>query len=323
MRRVCRLSLSVFLAAVAVAGACGPAAFAAHDTPKIISITYVKFPLNAPLILAKVLGLYEKEFAKDGSTVEWPALETGPGQADALAAGAVQFASALSADSVLGARSRGEPVRAFAVFARAPRAFCLMTKNPALKSMAGLKGRTVAGPKGTQLHLMLMAGLEKAGLSDKDITFVNMSVPQSMSALLSGGVDAALAAGPGRIKAEADGASVVVCGEGLTKGLILTAVNEDFAREHPDMVDRYRKVQAEALEFLTSHPAEARAMIAQETGISQNDVERLLPEYDFSPNPTESDLAALADIQTFLLRTGMMAKPAGLAGFFLPEAPGQ
>lgn len=317
MRRVVMLFLGVFLAMAAVCGF-SLSAGAAHDAPRIISITYVKFPLNAPLILAKVLGLYEKEFATDGSTVEWAALETGPGQAEALAAGAVQFASAMSADAVLAARSRNEPVRAFAVFARAPRAFCLMTKNPALQTMASLKGKTVAGPKGTQLHLMLMAGLEKAGLTDKDITFVNMSVNQAMSALLSGGVDAALVAGPGRIKAENGGASVIVCGEGLTKGLILTAVNGEIAADHPDLVARYRRVQAQALEFLKTRPEEARAIISQETGISQADVERLLPDYDFSPQPTDSDMAALADIQRFMLHTGMMARPAELDGFFLP-----
>jgi sulfonate transport system substrate-binding protein len=70
-----------------------------------------------------------------------------------------------------------------------------MAKNQAIKTVADLKGKTVAGPKGTLLHHLLFVALKKEGLKPADMTFVNMGIPQAQAALISGSIDAALIAG--------------------------------------------------------------------------------------------------------------------------------
>lgn len=311
------LAPAVLLAFLALV-ACAAPAGAGQPGTQNVSITYVKYPLNAPLILAKALGMFEKQFASAGWGVEWADIVTGPRQAEALASGAVQFASVISSDAVLASRSRGEPIRAIGIFARAPGTFCLMAKNPAIKRVSDLKGRTVAGPRGTLMHLMLQAALQKAGMAQTDVTFVDMPVASALTALLSGGVDAALAAGPGKIKAEAEGAREVTCGDGLTKGLILTAVNEDFLRDHPELVREYLKVHAQALAYLKAHHAQSVDIIASETGLTAAQVERLLPEYDFSPTVTDPDIQDLASVQEYLVRLGLVTKPVDPRGLFWP-----
>lgn len=283
-----------------------------------ITITYVKYPLNAPLIVAKHLGLYEQEFQADGIGVDWADIVTGPGQAAALASGAVQIASVISSDAVLASRSRGEPVRAVAVFARAPRTFCIMAKSPAIRTVKDLKGRTVAGPKGTLMHLMLLSALDKADLKPADATFVDMPASSAVTALLSGGVDAALAAGPGKMKAMAEGARELACGEGLTKGIILTAVNEDFLKANPGLVRRYLEVHGRALAYMRNEPAKARGMIAAATGLTPGEVDRLLPEYDFSPEATGSDKDDLRAVRDFLMGLGLISNPVDPAALFWP-----
>ena len=309
---------AVFISVLAVIAllAFNSRAFAA-DTARI-AITYVKYPLNAPLIVAKHLGLYEQEFQADGIGVDWADIVTGPGQAAALASGAVQIASVISSDAVLASRSKGEPVRAVAVFARAPRTFCIMAKSPSVKSAGDLKGRTVAGPKGTLMHLMLLAALEKAGLKPGDATFVDMPASSAVTALLSGGVDAALAAGPGKMKAMAEGAREVACGDGLTKGIILTAVNEDFLKANPGLVRRYLEVHGKALAFLRDEPARARGIIASATGLTPEEVDRLLPEYDFSPEVTDSDKDDLKAVRDFLMGLGLISSPVDPSTLFWP-----
>jgi len=97
-----------------------PALTLANKRVDRIAITYVKFPLNAPLIIARAQGLYEKEFGPDGIRIEWPEVSAGPKQAEALASGAVQFASVISADAVLTAKSKGadHPKQSRALIAR-------------------------------------------------------------------------------------------------------------------------------------------------------------------------------------------------------------
>ena len=281
-----------------------------------VTITYVKQPLNAPLILAKALGMYEEEFESAGYTVKWADLSTAAAQARALREGTVQFASVIGWDGVLLARSRGEPIKAISVFARAPNAFCLMTKNPSVTSVADLKGRTVAGPKGAQLYLLLLMTLERAGLAATDVAFVDMQLPQALTTLLSGGVDAALLAGVGKIQAQAEGARALVCGDGLSIGLLFTAVNENFARAHPDLVRRYIAVHNRALAFLQANPGKAREIITRETGLTEQEVERLLPEYDFTPAVTDSDKQYLASAQEFLSRKGLLTRHVDFGGIF-------
>jgi len=203
-----------------------------------LSITYVKLPLNAPAILAKRLGLFEKEFGPDGIAIQRPELTAGPQQTQALAAGSVQFASVLSSDSAILAKSNGVDLKVIAVFARAPKAFNVMTKNPAIKKVTDLRSKTVAGQKGSLLNHLLFAALKKEGMTPADVKYVNMPGAQAQAALMSGSVDAALIAGPSIVPAEAAGARVIVNGDGLIGGLLVVAVSGSFLRDYPDMVKR-------------------------------------------------------------------------------------
>jgi sulfonate transport system substrate-binding protein len=280
----------------------------AHPAAKIdkISITYVKLPLNVPAILVKRLGLLEKEFDPDGITIQRPEFTAGPQQTQAMAAGSIQLTSVLGSDSAILARANGIDLKVVAAFSRAPKAFSVMAKNPSITTMADLKGKTVAGPKGTLLHHLLFAALKKAGLKPADVKFVNMGIAQAQAALISGSIDAALVAGPSLVPAEAAGARVLVSGDGIVGGLTVIAVSGTFLRDHPDLVKRYLKVHDQALRYMKNHPAESIKIVAEETQISETDVKRMLPWYDFSPKVTRGDLADLASTQAFLKENDML-----------------
>jgi len=298
--------ITVCFCVVAVALIHGAFEVSAASKVDKISITYVKLPLNVPAMVAKRLGLFEKEFGPDGIAIERPELTAGPKQTEAMAAGSVQFASVLSSDSAILARANGVDLKVISVFSRAPKAFNVMTRNPAIKGVADLKDKTVAGQKGTLLNQLLFAALKQEGLRPADVKYVNMAGVQAQAALLSSSVDAALIAGPAQIKAEAGGARVLANGEGLVKGLILTAVSGQFLKNHPDLVKRYLNVHEQALEYLKTRPDEAIRLVAEETEIGEADVRRMLPWYDFDPKITDSDLADMKATQAFLQENEML-----------------
>jgi sulfonate transport system substrate-binding protein len=284
----------------------GPSPVDAAAKADKISITYVKLPLNVPAILAKRLGLFEKEFGPDGITIQRPELTAGPQQTEALAAGSVQFASVLSSDSAILAKANGVDLKVIATFSRAPKAFNVMAKNPVIRKVTDLKGKTVAGPKGSLLNHLLFAALKKEGLTPADVKYVNMAGAQAQAALVSGSIDAALIAGPALVAAEAAGARVIANGDGLIGGLLVVAVSGPFLRDYPDLAKRYLKVHDQALQYLKNNPAESIKIVAEETQISEADVKRMLPWYDFSPKITDADLADLAATQTFLKENDML-----------------
>jgi sulfonate transport system substrate-binding protein len=281
----------------------------ADSAPKVekIGITYVKLPLNVPAILVKRLGLLEKEFGPDGITIQRPEFTAGPQQTQALASGSVQIASVLGSDSAIIASANGVDVKIISAFSRAPRAFSIMAKNPVIRNVADLKGKTIGGPKGTLLHHILVAALKKANLKPADVKFVNMQVAQAQAALASGSIDAALIAGPALVAAEAAGGRVIVSGDGLVGGLTVIAVDGTFLKQHPDLVKRYLKVHDQALRYLKSNPAESIRIIAEETQIAEADVQRMLPWYDFTPTITDRDVSDLSSTQSFLKENDMLA----------------
>ncbi len=273
---------------------------------KEIAVTYVKAPLNVPSIVEKRLDLFEKEFDPLGIEITHPELTAGPKQTQAIAAGSVQFANCLGGTSALLAASAGVDLKVIGIFGRAPEAFVVLTKDPAIKTVADLKGLKVAGPKGTVLHQLLVAALGRDGLKASDVDFLSMGLMDGVTAMLTGRVDAALAAGPAVLKAQGQGARILTDGRGLVDATTVIAVSGSFLREHPDLVDRFLTVHRQALDFMRDNEAEALKLTAEETGLTPEGVARMYPLYDFDPTIRPSDVEELEKTQEFLIANDLM-----------------
>ena len=291
----------------------------AAANPKSISLTYVKAPLNVPSIVEKKLGLLEKEFAKDKIAVQYPEITVGSKQTEAMAAGSLDFAHALGGTSAILAAANGGDLQIIAIYSRAPKAFVVLTKGDKIQKVSDLKGKKVAGPKGTILHQLILAALAKEGLKPDDIQFISMDLPSSAAALMNGSVDAALSAGLDAIRAEKAGARVLTTGEGLVEATIVTAVRGEFLQKHPDLVKRFLKTHTAAIEHMRSKPDEVLAMTAAETGLPAETVKLMLPLYDFSPTIKPSDIAELKRTQDFLLQNGMLKKSIEIEKMLAPQ----
>ncbi|MDB0439412.1 ABC transporter substrate-binding protein [Clostridioides difficile] len=273
-----------------------------------INLTYVKSPLNVPSIIQKQDDLFGKEFKKDNIAVNFHEITTGPEQTQALAAGEIDFLHALGGTSALIAASNGVDLKILNTYSRSPKGFMILTNNDSIKSAADLSGKKVAGPKGTILHQVLIAALDKKGLGMDDVEFVNMGIPEASAALSDGSVDAALIAGPAALKAMKSGSKLVANGEGLVDGIIVTAVSTDFAEKHPDIVERFMKVENETLEYVNNNFDEAMKKVAKEVDLSVEETKELYTWYDFSLDITDKDISSLEDTQDFLIKNGLQEK---------------
>jgi len=281
--------------------------FAAQELEKL-NISYVKLPLNVPSIVEKEKKLFEKEFNPDGIEIEFPEITQGSKMTQAVAAGSLDFCNALGGTSLILAAANGVNIKMIGVYSRAPKAFNIMAKDPSIKSTADLRGKKVVGPKGTILHQLLLASLVKNDLSLDDLEFVNLGIARGISALLTDSADAALVAGPAVPQALENGAHIIESGEGLLDATIVIAVSGEFLDKHPSIVERYLKVHQESLKFMDENPEATFAMVAEETGISKEDVEKMYSWYDFNPEITESDITELKKTQDFLLNNGMLSQ---------------
>ena len=280
--------------------------------PKEINLTYVKSPLNVPSIIQKQDDLFGKEFKKDNIKVNFHEITTGPEQTQALAAGEIDFLHALGGTSALIAASNGVELKILNTYSRSPKGFMILTNNNSIKSAADLVGKKVAGPKGTILHQVLISALDKEGLSMDDVEFVNMGIPEASAALSDGSVDAALIAGPAALKAMKSGSKLVANGEGLVDGIIVTAVSTDFAEKHPEIVERFMKVEKETLEYVNNNFDEAMEKVAKEVDLSLEETKELYAWYDFSLDITDKDISSLEDTQDFLIKNKLQEKKVNI-----------
>lgn len=271
-----------------------------------ISVTYVKSPLNVPSIVEKDQEIFAKRFGELGYGISYSDLTTGPEQTQALASGDIQFLYAVGATSVILAASNEADIKIISTYSRSPRAFKLFGKDDSIQSPEDLRGKKVAGPKGTILHELLVAYLAGAGMTEEDIEFVSMGIPDSQAALAGGSVDAALLAGPTAYNMEKDGFPVITDGTGLTEATIVVATSGAYIDSHPDEVKAFLEAQKQVLDSIQADEEAAMEATAKETGLTVDAVKEMYPMYDFNMEINDSDIEAMKKTVVFMKENGMI-----------------
>ena len=126
-----------------------------------LTITHVTSPLNVPSIIQKNKNIFVDKLSKDGNTVEvkYAEITSGADQTQALASGDVDVLYAVGGTSVVLAAANGADIKILNMYSRSPEAFCMYSGDETIKSAEDLRGKTVAGPVGTNLHLLLVSYL--------------------------------------------------------------------------------------------------------------------------------------------------------------------
>ena len=308
-------------AAAETEGAAETAAETAKEAAKgengTLYVTYVKSPLNVPSIVEQDQAIFQGIFGEQGYQVAYSDLTTGPEQTQALASGDIQFLNAVGATSVILSASNDADIRIISMYSRSPKAFKLFAADDSIQSPEDLRGKKVAGPKGTILHELLIAYLKTAGMTENDIEFMAMGIPDSQAALAGGSVDAALLAGPTAYNMEKDGFYVVTDGEGLTDASIVTATSQKFYDEHPELVKAFLEGQKQVLAVMEEDHAAAVAATATATELSEEAVEEMYGLYDFSAEIKPEDIEAMKKTEAFMRETGMIEAPVDVESLIL------
>ena len=132
-----------------------------------LTITHVTSPLNVPSIIQKTNNVFADEFKANGKdvTINYAEITSGADQNQALASGDVDILYAVWGTSVISADANGADIKILNMYSRSPEAFCMYSHDANIKSAKDLKGKTIVGPAGTNVHQLLIAYLEKAGMT--------------------------------------------------------------------------------------------------------------------------------------------------------------
>ncbi|WP_018350505.1 ABC transporter substrate-binding protein [Longispora albida] len=152
--------------------------------------------------------------------VEFSQFASGPLVNQAIQAGAVDFGT-MGDTPAMFAQASGLPVSVVSVTRTDGPGYTLVARpGSGITSVAGLRGRKIAFSKNTANHGFLLRVLDQQGLTQKDITPVDVPLQNVGNVLESGTVDAATVSEETRVKylKEHPGAVELVNGKTVTPG---------------------------------------------------------------------------------------------------------
>ncbi|MGU3663117.1 sulfonate ABC transporter substrate-binding protein [Methylobacterium sp. A49B] len=306
-----RLLLSAGLG-LAAAAALRPARAAGS-----IRIGYQKY---GSLVLLKGRGLLEAALQPLGTTVSWSEFPSGPPLLEALNAGAIDFGSAGEAPPIF-AQAASPELRYVAAEPPAPRGEAILVpKDSPIRSVADLRGRTIALNKGSNVHYLLVRALEQAGVPYDAVKLAFLAPADANAAFVRGSVDAWVIWDPFQAAAErATGARVLVDGRGvdghaLAPNRQFYLSRRGFTDTSPGIVSAVLKAIAEVDAWAQGHAESVAAELAPSVGIPAPVLGVALGRLSYGVAPL--DAAAVADQQKVadaFHGLGLLPKPIRVA----------
>ena len=141
-----------------------------------------------------------------------------------------------------------------------------------------LKGKKVAYSSGTSSQDILVNSLESAGMTMDDIEAVDMDASAIVTAMLSGGVDAAATWSPNSLKILEEVPNATKLTDNLTfsdKTVSLASwiCMPDYAEENKDVLVRFTRALFKAMDYAaTEHQEETAALVAKQIASDQETV---------------------------------------------------
>jgi NitT/TauT family transport system substrate-binding protein len=294
------------------------------DSP--ITLGFSAWPGWFPWQVAQDQGL----FAKNGVTVELKYFDSYTDSLNALATGSID-ANSQTLNDTLSSVAGGAQERIVLVNDNSTGNDQIIAR-PGIASVADLKGKTVAVEQGTVDHYLLLLALQRAGLSEADITLKPLLTDAAAAAFVAGKVDAV------GVFAPFTGTALGLAGSKAV------ATSKDFPGAIPDhlvtsrtLVDqRPTAVQAlirtwfDTLTWVKANPARAVEIMAKRAGVSTAEyasydagttIFTLQQNLDaFSPGGTDAHLDFQArKISDFLVGTKLVDAAPKLDGLFEPR----
>lgn len=222
--------------------------------------------------------------------LSWHPFLAGTTMLEALSAGAIDAGVVGNAPPVF-AQAGGFDVRIIGVASGAQNNNALLVpEDSQVHNVADLKGQRIAVAKGSSGHYLLLAALQQAGLTPRDVKIAYVSPVDAQNAFASGKLDAWAVWYPFVGQATSRGARILLDGSGWPEtGLNFTVASKqaladaERAGQVGDLLARLARAQA----WATAHPQDWAEVFAQTTRLPVELVQEMLAHQDLRYVPIQ------------------------------------
>jgi sulfonate transport system substrate-binding protein len=231
----------------------------AADRPDTITLDWAYY--NPVSLVLKQEGWLEEALQPEGIAVRWVQSLGSNKALEFLNAGSLDFGSTAGAAALL-AKVNGNPIRTVWVYSK-PEWTALVTRpDTGISKVVDLKGRRVAVTKGTDPYIFLLRALGKHGLRAGDVELVLLQHDQGRAALERGDVDAWSGLDPMMADVEVSRGYPLFYRDPDANTYGVLNVREDFAAEHPDLVQKVLAAYERGRQWALQHQGELVKLLA-------------------------------------------------------------
>ncbi|ANF81722.1 ABC transporter substrate-binding protein [Acinetobacter sp. NCu2D-2] len=216
------------------------------------------------MTLLKETGELEQQLAEKKVKVSWHEFTSGQPLAEALNVGSIDVTADVADTVPVFAQAAKANLTYYVKETASPNAQAiLIPQNSSINTVADLKGKKIAVTKAAGSHYLLIAALNKAGLSFKDIEPAWLSPADGRAAFEHGGVDAWVTWEPyvssGTVVQHA---KILASGEGLASYTRYYLTGHKFAQENPAILNDIVNALKEKAAWVKQNPDDAAKVLA-------------------------------------------------------------
>ncbi len=276
--------------------------------PQKVRIGYQKFNT---LNILKSRGALEKALEPSGITVEWNEFAAGPQLLEALNVGSIDFGHAADTPPIV-AQAAGTPLVYVAHEPPYPKGLAVVIRKDApIQTVKDLQGKKIAIGKGWNVFNLLLAALEKEGLSLEDIDPVFVSTAaDAQAAFQQGSVDAFGIWDPFYAVVERTlDVKPLIDGTGIVNNPTFYFATRTFAEQQPDLIKTVLQEVQKVDDWANANPREVAEFLAPQLKVEVADLERATKRREYGVNPiTEKTIAAQQEIADRFFRLKLIPK---------------
>jgi sulfonate transport system substrate-binding protein len=266
----------------------------------------------------------EEVFKPLGIEIKWIDFQFGPPLLEAINVGAVDFGFVGDSPPIF-AQAGGAKIRyVAAVKSEGNTQAIIVPQDSPIKTLADLKGKRIAFGKGSSAHNLLVAALEKAGLSWGDITPAPLAPADATAAFVKGAVDAWSIWDPYLALAELkEKARVIAFDKDVHKPNAFYIAASDFVEKYPSQVARLNAVFASEGGWADTHHEEVAKAQAEATGVDIEAIRRFVDRSNYRVVPVDDEVIRSQQIVADrFARLGLIPKPVNVSDIVWKWTPG-
>ena len=236
----------------------------AQGPVKDIRIGYQK---TGVLVVARQQAVLEKQFAGRQVAIKWVEFTSGPPMMEAMSTGSIDFGAVGDSPPVF-AQAAGANIVYVAGSPITNGQGILVPANSPIRAIGDLRGKRIGFGKGTSAHNLLIATLEKAGLTYADITPVYLSPPDAVPAFANGSIDAWAIWDPYlAIGEKRQNGRILINAHEVARTNSFFIANRDFANANGQHVRDVIKGLSDAANWAEAHRTEVAETLAAVTNV--------------------------------------------------------